>query len=56
MKVTALLHKNSRWDPTIMNAQRVLDMATLDGARCIGRENELGSVEMANGRISSYLT
>jgi len=46
MKVTALLHKNSRWDPTIMNAQRVLDMATLDGARCIGRENELGSVEI----------
>src|SRR5260370_38580730 len=29
-----------------MNAQRVLDMAPLDGARCIGRENELGSVEI----------
>src|SRR2546428_12103845 len=27
MKMTALVHKNSRWDPTIMNAQRVLDMA-----------------------------
>src|SRR5713101_1138474 len=46
MKTTALVHKNARWDPTIMNAQRVLDMATLDGARCIGRENELGSVEI----------
>jgi 5-methylthioadenosine/S-adenosylhomocysteine deaminase len=46
MKVTALLHKNSRWDPTIMNAQRVLDMATLDGARCIGREKDLGSIEI----------
>jgi 5-methylthioadenosine/S-adenosylhomocysteine deaminase len=46
MKMTALVHKNSRWDPTIMNAQRVLDMATLDGARCIRREKELGSVEM----------
>ena len=46
MKVTALLHKNSRWDPTIMNAQRVLDMATIDGARCIGREKDLGSVEI----------
>ena len=46
MKMTALVHKNSRWDPTIMNAQRVLDMATLDGARCIGREKELGSVEI----------
>ncbi len=46
MKVTALLHKNSRWDPTIMNAQQVLDMATIDGARCIGREKDLGSVEI----------
>jgi len=46
MKMTALVHKNSRWDPTIMNAQRVLDMATLDGARCIGLEKEIGSVEI----------
>src|SRR5437016_12718842 len=46
MKTTALVHKNARWDPTIMNAQRVLDMATLDGARCIGLEKEVGSVEV----------
>ncbi|HYY90688.1 MAG TPA: amidohydrolase, partial [Candidatus Dormibacteraeota bacterium] len=46
MKMTALVHKNARWDPTIMNAQSVLDMATLDGARCIGREKDLGSVEI----------
>jgi 5-methylthioadenosine/S-adenosylhomocysteine deaminase len=46
MKMTALVHKNSRWDPTIMNAQRVLDMATLDGALCIGLEKEIGSVEI----------
>jgi len=45
MKVAALLHKNARWDPVIMNAQRVLDMATLDGARCLGLEKEIGSVE-----------
>jgi len=46
MKVTALLHKNSRWDPVLMNAQRVFDMATLDGARCLGLEKEIGSVEV----------
>jgi 5-methylthioadenosine/S-adenosylhomocysteine deaminase len=46
MKMTALVHKNSRWDPTIMNAQRVLDMATLDGARCIRQEKDLGSIEV----------
>jgi len=45
MKMTALVHKNSRWD-LLMNAQKVLDMATVDGARCIGREKDLGSVEV----------
>jgi 5-methylthioadenosine/S-adenosylhomocysteine deaminase len=46
MKMTALLHKNARWDPVIMNAQRVFDMATIDGARCLGLEKEIGSVEI----------
>jgi 5-methylthioadenosine/S-adenosylhomocysteine deaminase len=46
MKMTALVHKNSRWDPTMMNAQQVLDLATIGGARCIGREKDLGSVEV----------
>ncbi len=46
MKMTALIHKNWRWDPTIVDAQKVLDMATIDGARCIGRKKDLGSVEV----------
>jgi 5-methylthioadenosine/S-adenosylhomocysteine deaminase len=46
MKMAALSQKNARWDPTIMNAQRVLDMATIDGARCIGHRFDLGSVEV----------
>jgi 5-methylthioadenosine/S-adenosylhomocysteine deaminase len=46
MKIAALLQKNARWDPTILNAQRVLDMATIDGARCIGHGADLGSVEV----------
>ena len=45
MKVAALLHKSSRWDPIVANAQKVLDMATIEGARCIGKEDELGSIE-----------
>ncbi len=45
MKMAALVHKNWRWDPTILDAQKVLDMATIDGARCIGREKQIGSVE-----------
>ncbi len=46
MKMTALVHKNSRWDPTIMNAQKVLDLATIEGARTLGREKEIGSIEV----------
>ncbi len=46
MKVAALVHKAYRWDPTIANAQKVLDMATIDGARCIRRDEELGSIEV----------
>jgi 5-methylthioadenosine/S-adenosylhomocysteine deaminase len=45
MKVCALAHKAHRWDPTMANAQKVLDMATIDGARAIGKENEIGSIE-----------
>jgi 5-methylthioadenosine/S-adenosylhomocysteine deaminase len=46
MKVCALLHKASRWDPTVLNAQKVLDLATIDGARALGAEDKLGSIEV----------
>jgi len=46
MKVCALLHKAHRWDPTVLNAQKTLDLATIDGARALGAENELGSIEV----------
>jgi 5-methylthioadenosine/S-adenosylhomocysteine deaminase len=45
MKVCALLHKAHRWDPTILNAQKVLDLATIDGARALRVESEIGSIE-----------
>ncbi len=45
MKTCALAHKAHRWDPTVANAQKVLDMATIDGARVIGKEKEIGSIE-----------
>jgi 5-methylthioadenosine/S-adenosylhomocysteine deaminase len=45
MKVGALLHKAWRWDSTVANAQKILDMATIDGARAIGKEKDLGSIE-----------
>jgi 5-methylthioadenosine/S-adenosylhomocysteine deaminase len=45
MKVCALLHKAHRWDPTVLNAQRVLDLATIEGARALGVNREIGSIE-----------
>jgi len=45
MKVCALLHKSSRWDASVMPAQKVLDLATIDAARVLGVDRDLGSVE-----------
>ncbi len=46
MKVAALLHKATRWDARVTPAQTVLDMATIGGARALGVEAELGSIEV----------
>jgi 5-methylthioadenosine/S-adenosylhomocysteine deaminase len=46
LKVSALLPKVVHaGDPTIITAEKVLEMATIDGARAIGAENEIGSIE-----------
>ena len=46
LKLTSLLQKVTHRDPTIMTADKVLEMATIEGARCIGMENEIGSIEI----------
>ena len=45
MDMAAKLHKAHRLDPTVMGAATVLRMATIEGARAIGLEREIGSVE-----------
>ncbi len=45
MKFCALIHKNHRWDPTILPAQTVVDLATIGGAACAGMPHTLGSIE-----------
>lgn len=45
MRLAALIHK-PRLGPLTMPAMRVLEMATLQGARAIGMEKELGSIEI----------
>ncbi|NMC80712.1 MAG: amidohydrolase [Chloroflexi bacterium] len=46
MKCAGLLHKVGHENPGVIRAQTILDMATLGGARAIGRENDLGSLEI----------
>src|SRR3990172_7228193 len=46
MKVCGLLHKATRWDASVMPAQAVLDLATIDAAKVLGVDRELGSVEV----------
>ena len=46
MKVASLLHKATRWDARMMPAQSVLDLATIDAARALHVEKEIGSVEI----------
>jgi 5-methylthioadenosine/S-adenosylhomocysteine deaminase len=53
MKFCALVHKNHRWDPTVLPAQIVVDLATIGGATGLGAQKTLGSVE--EGKIADLL-
>jgi 5-methylthioadenosine/S-adenosylhomocysteine deaminase len=45
MDTCAKLSKVDRLDPTILDAMTVLRMATIDGARVLGMEKNIGSIE-----------
>lgn len=45
MRSAALIHKARLLDPTVMSAEQVFELATLGGAKAMGMENELGSIE-----------
>lgn len=45
MATAAKLHKAARLDPTVMDAQTVLRMATIEGAKALGMEKKIGSLE-----------
>lgn len=52
MHVAGLAQKNHRWDATALTAQQLLDLATVEGARLLGRESDLGSIEV--GKIADF--
>jgi len=53
MRQAALLHKLVTRDPRAVSAQTALEMATIGGARVIGRQDRLGSIEA--GKLADIL-
>ncbi|MEA2102198.1 MAG: amidohydrolase [Thermodesulfobacteriota bacterium] len=45
MDMAAKLHKGSLLDPVVMDAQKVVQMATIEGAKCLGIDEKTGSIE-----------
>ena len=46
MDLSAKVHKATLLDPTVMSAETVLKMATIEGARVLGMDRLIGSVEV----------
>jgi len=46
MKIAALLQKVETMDPTVLTAQEVFNMATINGANSLGLEKEIGTIEV----------
>jgi 5-methylthioadenosine/S-adenosylhomocysteine deaminase len=53
MRQAAFLHKLVSGDPRAVSAQTALEMATIGGARVIGRADKLGSIE--SGKLADLL-
>jgi 5-methylthioadenosine/S-adenosylhomocysteine deaminase len=53
MRQAAFLHKLTSGDPRAMSARTALELATIGGARVIGREQRLGSLE--TGKLADLL-
>ncbi|MEZ5289198.1 MAG: amidohydrolase family protein [Vicinamibacterales bacterium] len=53
MREAALLHKLIARDPTVVSAREAMAMATIGGARALGMDDRLGSIEPGSSRTSS---
>ena len=46
MQIAAGLFKDARQDPALMPAEKIIEMATVDGARSLGLDDQIGSLEV----------
>lgn len=46
MRLAALLAKGSSYDATVISAYQVLEMATINGAKALGLDEQIGSIEI----------
>ncbi len=46
MKFAALIQNITHFDPSLMTAERVIEMATINGAKALGIDNLVGSLEV----------
>jgi len=54
LKTGVLIQKMSQNDPTFFPARQAVRMVTIDGARAIGMENEIGSIE--KGKLADIIS
>jgi len=47
-----VVHREVHRGDVSLNAERTLEMATLDGAKAVGMEGEIGAIEEVCWRIS----
>jgi len=52
MRQASFLAKHANHDPTALPARAALDMATIGGAKALGMEKEIGSIEPQKGSRS----
>ncbi|KAJ5667702.1 uncharacterized protein N7477_006272 [Penicillium maclennaniae] len=46
MKLAAIIHKSISYEPTAVPAESVLEMATINGAKALGLDDHIGSLEV----------